>query len=121
SDADATGQSMPDASPAKWHVAHVTWFLESFVLRDHLPGYRLFDETFPFLFNSYYESEGPRHARPRRGLLTRPALDTVLAWRRHVDEALLAALPALPPAARALVELGIHHEQQHQELLLTDI
>ncbi|WP_408641143.1 ergothioneine biosynthesis protein EgtB [Flavisphingomonas formosensis] len=121
SDADATGQSMADASPSKWHVAHVTWFLESFILRDHVPGYRLFDDAFPFLFNSYYEAEGPRHARPRRGLLTRPSLDHVLAWRRHVDEALVAALPRLPDAALALVELGIHHEQQHQELLLTDI
>ena len=121
SDADASAQSMPDASPAKWHLAHTTWFFETFVLRDHVPGYVLFDERYPYLFNSYYEAEGPRHARPRRGLLTRPSLDEVGVWRAHVDVAVQTALPDLPPAARALVELGIQHEQQHQELLLTDI
>jgi ergothioneine biosynthesis protein EgtB len=119
SDADATVQSMPDASPAKWHLAHTTWFLETFLLRDHLPGYTLFDERWPFLFNSYYEAEGARHARAARGLLSRPALDEVLAWRRHVDAA-LAPLLARPEVA-PLIELGIQHEQQHQELLLTDI
>ncbi len=121
SDADATLQSMPDASPAKWHLAHVTWFFETFVLRDHVPGYRLHDDRFPFLFNSYYEAEGQRHARPRRGMLTRPSLDEVLAYRAAVDAALIAALPDLPDEAQALVTLGCHHEQQHQELLLTDI
>jgi len=121
SDADASAQSMSDASPAKWHLAHTTWFFETFILRDHVAGYRLFDERYPFLFNSYYETEGPRHARPRRGLLTRPSLDEVCIWRAHVDAAVQSALPDLPPAARALVELGIHHEQQHQELLLTDL
>ena len=121
SDADASVQSMPDASPAKWHLAHTSWFFETFVLRDHCPGYSLFDDRFAYLFNSYYEAEGPRHARPRRGLLTRPSLDAVRDWRGHVDAAILKALPTLSPAARALVELGIHHEQQHQELLLTDI
>ncbi|WP_374526463.1 ergothioneine biosynthesis protein EgtB [Sphingopyxis sp.] len=121
SDADASAQSMPDASPAKWHLAHTTWFFETFVLRDHLPGYRLFDARYPYLFNSYYEAEGPRHARPSRGLLTRPSLDEVCIWRAHVDAALQTALPALPAVAQSLVELGIHHEQQHQELLLTDI
>lgn len=121
SDADASAQSMPDASPAKWHLAHTTWFFESFVLRDHVPGYRLFDERYPYLFNSYYEAEGPRHARARRGLLTRPSLDEVRAWRAHVDDAVDGALPHLSPAALALVELGIQHEQQHQELLLADI
>jgi ergothioneine biosynthesis protein EgtB len=121
SDADATVQSMPDASPAKWHLAHVSWFFETFVLRDHAPGYRLFDATFAYLFNSYYEAEGPRHARPMRGMLTRPSLEIVLAYRAHVDEALLAALADLPQAARELVDLGLQHEQQHQELLLTDI
>jgi ergothioneine biosynthesis protein EgtB len=121
SDADASAQSMPDASPAKWHLAHTTWFFETFVLRDHQPGYRLFDDRYPYLFNSYYEAEGPRHARARRGLLTRPSLDQVRAWRDHVDAAVQAALPGLPPAAHALIELGIQHEQQHQELLLTDI
>lgn len=121
SDADASAQSMPDASPAKWHLAHTTWFFETFVLRDHLPGYRLFDARYPYLFNSYYEAEGPRHARPQRGLLTRPSLDEICVWRAHVDAAVQSALPALPLAAHALVTLGIQHEQQHQELLLTDI
>nr|WP_234716204.1 ergothioneine biosynthesis protein EgtB [Sphingopyxis macrogoltabida] len=121
SDADASAQSMPDASPAKWHLAHTTWFFETFVLRDHLPGYRLFDSRYPYLFNSYYEAEGPRHARPQRGLLTRPSLDEICIWRAHVDAALQSALPALPLAAQRLVTLGIHHEQQHQELLLTDV
>ncbi|WP_338426880.1 ergothioneine biosynthesis protein EgtB [Sphingopyxis kveilinensis] len=121
SDADTSAQSMPDASPAKWHLAHTTWFFETFVLRDHAPRYALFDDRFPYLFNSYYEAEGPRHARPQRGLLTRPSLDEVRAWRAHVDAAVEGALPGLSPAALALVDLGIHHEQQHQELLLTDI
>jgi ergothioneine biosynthesis protein EgtB len=121
SDADATIQSMDDASPAKWHLAHTTWFFETFVLRDHVPGYRLFDERWPFLFNSYYEAEGERHARPRRGMLSRPSLDEILAYRAHVTAALIDALPDLPEAAQALVVLGCNHEQQHQELLLTDI
>ncbi|MEN3745654.1 ergothioneine biosynthesis protein EgtB [Sphingomonas sp. HF-S3] len=121
SDADATIQSMDDASPAKWHLAHVTWFFETFVLRDHVPGYRLHDERWPFLFNSYYEAEGVRHARPSRGMLSRPSLDEVLAYRRAVDAALLDALPGLSPEGQALVQLGCHHEEQHQELLLTDI
>ena len=121
SDADATVQSMPDASPAKWHLAHTTWFFETFVLRDHAPGYLLHDDRWPFLFNSYYEAEGRRHARDRRGMITRPTLDDVRDYRAHVDAALAAALPGLPDAARTLVELGCHHEQQHQELLLTDL
>ncbi|MBB6426533.1 ergothioneine biosynthesis protein EgtB [Sphingopyxis sp. JAI128] len=121
SDADASAQSMPDASPAKWHLAHTTWFFETFILRDHVAGYRLFDERYPYLFNSYYEAEGPRHARPQRGLLTRPSLDEIRDWRAHVDAAVGDALQDLSPAALTLVELGIHHEQQHQELLLTDI
>ncbi|MCB2046798.1 MAG: ergothioneine biosynthesis protein EgtB [Novosphingobium sp.] len=119
SDADATIQSMQDASPAKWHLAHTTWFFETFLLRDHLGGYRLFDERFGYLFNSYYEAEGPRHARGSRGLLSRPSLAEVLEWRAHVD----AAMPELLEREdlRALIELGLAHEQQHQELLLTDI
>jgi ergothioneine biosynthesis protein EgtB len=121
SDADASAQSMPDASPAKWHLAHTTWFFETFVLRDHVPGYELFNARYPFLFNSYYEAEGPRHARPQRGLLTRPSLDEVRVWRAHVDAAVQSVIPDLPRAALKLVELGIHHEQQHQELLLTDV
>ncbi|MBM3929354.1 MAG: ergothioneine biosynthesis protein EgtB, partial [Sphingomonadales bacterium] len=121
SDADATVQSMPDASPAKWHLAHTTWFFETFVLRDHVAGYALFDPRFPFLFNSYYEAEGARHARDRRGMITRPTLDEVLAYRAAVTEAVADAWPRLSDEARDLVTLGCHHEQQHQELLLTDI
>ena len=121
SDADATVQSMDDASPAKWHLAHTTWFFETFVLRDHVPGYRLHDARFPFLFNSYYEAEGRRHARARRGMITRPTLDEVLAYRAAMDAAVLAALDALPAAVRELVALGCHHEEQHQELLVTDM
>jgi ergothioneine biosynthesis protein EgtB len=121
SDADATIQPMPDASPAKWHLAHTTWFFETFVLRDHVPGHRAFDPRFAYLFNSYYEGEGERHARDRRGMLSRPSLDEIRAWRADVDEALTAALPSLPPEALALVELGLNHEQQHQELMLMDM
>jgi ergothioneine biosynthesis protein EgtB len=121
SDADATLQAFPDASPAKWHLAHTSWFFETFVLRDHAPGYAPFDARFGILFNSYYEAEGARIERPRRGMVSRPSLDEVRAYRAYVDAALERALPTLPPEALALVELGINHEQQHQELLLTDI
>lgn len=121
SDADATVQSMDDASPAKWHLAHVTWFLESFILRDHVAGYRAYDESFAYLFNSYYEAEGARHARPFRGMLTRPNLQQIIDYRQHVEAGIEAAWNNLPEPALRLVELGIHHEQQHQELLLTDI
>ena len=121
SDADATIQPHPDASPAKWHLAHTTWFFETFILRDHVGGYRLHDERWPFLFNSYYEGEGERHARPRRGMLSRPSLDEVRDWRAAVDGALSTALTKLPPSVLKLVELGIQHEQQHQELFLTDL
>ena len=121
SDADATVQSMEDASPAKWHLAHTTWFFETFVLRDHIAGYARHDERFPFLFNSYYEAEGRRHARTRRGMITRPTLDEVLAYRTAVDAALLRSIDALPAAALDLIALGCHHEEQHQELLVTDI
>lgn len=122
SDADATVQSMPDASPAKWHLAHVTWFFETMVVKPNLPGYRVFDESFGFLFNSYYESVGERQPRPRRGMITRPSLDRVLDYRDHVDAA-VAELVAQGPNADVLdlIELGLQHEQQHQELLLTDI
>lgn len=119
SEADATIQSMEDASPAKWHAAHTTWFWETFLLRDHAPEYALFDEQFPFLFNSYYEAEGERIARHNRGLVTRPTLDHVMEWRAHVDGAMEALLE--DPACADLIELGIAHEQQHIELLLTDI
>ncbi|HTG39815.1 ergothioneine biosynthesis protein EgtB [Sphingomonas sp.] len=121
SDADTTVQSMADASPAKWHLAHTTWFFETFILRDHVPGYTLHDARFPFLFNSYYEAEGARHARHRRGMITRPSLDEVLAYRAAVTAAVLDAFDTLPPAIVDLIELGCNHEQQHQELLVTDI
>jgi len=121
SDADTTIQPFPDASPAKWHLAHTTWFFETFILRDHVLGYTPFDERYGFLFNSYYEGEGPRHARPRRGMVSRPSLDEIRNYRAHVDEALARALPRLSDSALDLVELGINHEQQHQELFLTDI
>ncbi|MCA0909244.1 ergothioneine biosynthesis protein EgtB [Qipengyuania gaetbuli] len=119
SEADATLQSMEDASPAKWHLAHTTWFWETFLLRDHLDGYRLFDESWPFIFNSYYEAEGDRINRFSRGMLSRPTLAQVIEWRAIVDEAMepLFSREELAP----LIELGIAHEQQHQELLLTDI
>ncbi|RPF70780.1 ergothioneine biosynthesis protein EgtB [Aurantiacibacter spongiae] len=119
SEADAIIQSMEDASPAKWHAAHTTWFWETFLLRDHLPGYRLFDEVYPFLFNSYYEAEGDRIARGRRGLISRPSLAEILGWRAHVNEAMDKLLP--DPAHADLIRLGIAHEEQHIELLLTDI
>jgi ergothioneine biosynthesis protein EgtB len=122
SDADATAQSMPDASPAKWHLAHTSWFFETMVLSGHLPGYRVFDENYNFLFNSYYDSVGARQPRPRRGMLTRPSLATINAYRAYVDAAVQRLFEQPPPtAAVALIELGCHHEQQHQELLLTDI
>ena len=119
SEADATLQSMPDASPAKWHLAHTTWFFETFLLRDRIPGYRLYDERWPFLFNSYYEAEGERILRARRGMLSRPTLAEIAGWRTRVDDAMQPLLAN--PAAAPLIELGLAHEQQHQELLLTDI
>ncbi|WP_338243954.1 ergothioneine biosynthesis protein EgtB [Aurantiacibacter hainanensis] len=119
SEADATIQSMEDASPAKWHAAHTTWFWETFLLRDRLPGYKLFDEEWPFLFNSYYEAEGARMLRSQRGLVTRPTLAEVLEWRAHVNAAME---PLLGDERHTdLIELGVAHEQQHIELLLTDI
>ena len=121
SDADATVQPFPDASPAKWHLAHTSWFFEAFILRDRGPGYELFDDRYPYLFNSYYEGEGDRHPRPKRGMLSRPSLDEIRDYRAHVDDALLRALPGFGPAELELVELGINHERQHQELFLTDI
>ena len=118
---DQLVQSMADASPTKWHLAHLTWFFETFALSPLLAGYKLFDPAFSYLFNSYYEAVGERHPRPARGLLSRPGLDEVLAYRAHVDAA-MASLIALRGADIAdLVELGLHHEQQHQELLLMDI
>nr|WP_229658631.1 ergothioneine biosynthesis protein EgtB [Tsuneonella deserti] len=119
SDADATIQSMDDASPTKWHLAHTTWFWETFLLRDHLTGYRLWREDWPYLFNSYYEAEGERHARSRRGMLARPSLADILTWREHVTQAMAPLFGR--EELGDLIELGIAHEQQHQELLLTDI
>lgn len=121
---DMTVQVIEEASPTKWHLAHVTWFFENFILVHHLPGYRVFDETFAYCFNSYYESEGPRQPRPSRGVLTRPSSERVFAYRAHVDEALDRLLTQdheNKDEIDRLIEVGINHEQQHQELLLTDI
>src|SRR6185369_7067146 len=115
SDADATIQPFPDASPAKWHLAHTTWFFETFVLRDHVSGYQQFNERWAYLFNSYYEAEGPRHARPRRGMLSRPSLDEVRAYRAHVDEALereLSVLSLDAPACFAAEPLSWHRGRE---------
>jgi len=118
-------QSMPDASPAKWHRAHTTWFFEQFLLGEHCPGYQPFHPDYAFLFNSYYVSAGPRHARHRRGDLTRPAVEDITAYRRHVDAAVVKFFQSADQdtLARiaALVEVGLNHEQQHQELMFTDI
>ena len=122
SDADATVQSMEDASPAKWHLAHTSWFFETFLLKPLLPGYEVFNERYNFLFNSYYEAVGKRHARPRRGMITRPSLDEVLAYRDHVDDAMVRLIDHADPAEyEDLYYLGLNHEEQHQELFLTDI
>ncbi|MDJ0848724.1 MAG: ergothioneine biosynthesis protein EgtB [Myxococcota bacterium] len=124
---DCALQSMPDASPTKWHLAHTTWFFETLVLEREVPGYKPFDPHFRVLFNSYYNSVGEQYQRPQRGMLSRPPLEEVLAYRQRVDRDVLALLdePARDDSRRegvaALVELGLHHEQQHQELILTDI
>ena len=114
---------MPDASPTKWHRAHVTWFFEEFLLRRYAPDYKPFDERFAYLFNSYYVSAGPRHARQQRGMITRPGAAEVTAYREHVDKAvtrLIESTSDLPQLA-PIIEIGLNHEQQHQELLITDI
>jgi ergothioneine biosynthesis protein EgtB len=126
SDEDQTVQPMDDASPTKWHLAHTTWFYESFILKPHLPDYREFSADFEYCFNSYYESKGERQPRGRRGLLTRPSAQQVREYRAHVDEALTQLftrgfVDEGPDPLAVLIELGINHEQQHQELLLTDI
>lgn len=121
---DQCVQAMPDASPTKWHLAHTTWFFEALVLAPHAPGYQPYEPRYARLFNSYYESLGPRHPRPQRGMLTRPSLAEVLAYRAAVDRAvhsfLVNADVDSAAAAAPWVELGLQHEQQHQELLLTD-
>jgi ergothioneine biosynthesis protein EgtB len=122
---DQTVQSMPEASPTKWHRAHTTWFFEQFLLGPQLPGYRVFDEDFAFLFNSYYVAAGPRHARPERGLITRPDIARIAAYRTYVDEAVERLLATVSETQLAevlrILEIGLHHEQQHQELILTDV
>jgi ergothioneine biosynthesis protein EgtB len=115
---DAVIQSMPDASPVKWHLAHTSWFFETVILSKRA-GYKPFDPRFAYLFNSYYEALGPRHPRPRRGLITRPSLDEVYAFRAHVDAAMADACD--DESQHDAIMLGLHHEQQHQELILTDI
>ena len=120
---DCAIQSMPDASPAKWHLAHTTWFFETFILDAARPGRTPFHPRFRVLFNSYYNAVGDKHPRPQRGLLSRPSLDEVLAYRDSVEGELqqLLGAGALAPELLALVELGVQHEQQHQELILTDL
>jgi ergothioneine biosynthesis protein EgtB len=120
---DQVVQSMPDASPAKWHRAHVTWFFEQFLLRQFAPSYRPFDDRFAYLFNSYYVAAGPRHARPQRGLVTRPGVAETTAYRAHVDAAVTKLIETTqePETVFPIVEVGLHHEQQHQELMLTDL
>ena len=122
---DYVVQSSPDVSPTKWHLAHTTWFWETFVLTPHADGYALHDERYPFLFNSYYVQAGERHCRAQRGYLSRPTVAEVFAYRAHVDAAMAAFLDGFDEAGRPeiadVVEVGLHHEQQHQELMLTDL
>jgi len=122
---DQQVQSMPDVSPTKWHLAHVSWFFETFILRPNLPSYEVFDESFGFLFNSYYEAVGPRQLRAERGLITRPTLDEVLAYRSHINAGMVEFFEVATSDQLEelcyLIELGLHHEQQHQELILMDI
>ncbi|MFN4088450.1 MAG: ergothioneine biosynthesis protein EgtB [Alphaproteobacteria bacterium] len=119
---DQTVQSMPDTSPTKWHRAHTTWFFETFVLTPHLSGYAPVDPAFAYLFNSYYEQAGARYPRPQRGLVTRPGIEAVAAYRRHVDAAVATLIgQGVSAEVAGLIELGLNHEQQHQELLLMDI
>lgn len=122
---DQTIQSMPDASPAKWHRAHTTWFFEQFLLGPHEPAYEAFDPRFAYLFNSYYVAAGPRHERPKRGLITRPDAHEVADYRAHVDAAVQQLLETADEAhlerIASILEIGLNHEQQHQELMLTDI
>jgi ergothioneine biosynthesis protein EgtB len=112
---------MPDASPAKWHLAHTTWFFEAVVLAKFAADFKPFDPEYAYLFNSYYESLGSRHARDRRGMLSRPSVSEIAAYRAHIDAAMVKLIARRESDVAALVTLGLHHEQQHQELLLTDI
>ncbi len=123
SEEDCALQSMPDASPVKWHLAHTTWFFETFVLEKFLPGFTPFDPAFRVLFNSYYNAVGEKHPRPERGLISRPGLSTVMAYRESITNAIADLLgdPACGPGAIDLITLGCHHEEQHQELILTDL
>src|SRR5260221_7561075 len=122
---DQTVQSTPDVSPTKWHRAHTSWFFETFLLEPHLAGYRVFDPAYAYLFNSYYEAVGARHPRPQRGLVSRPGSAEIGRLRAHVDAAMAPLIAALDPVAWAeaapLIELGLNHEEQHQELILMDI
>src|SRR5262245_14667174 len=118
---DCALQSMPDASPVKWHLAHTTWFFETFLLERFKRSYAPFDPAFRVLFNSYYNAVGDKHPRPERGLLSRPSLATVREYRAYVETAMAGLLRDAPPEAAALIELGLQHEQQHQELILTDL
>jgi len=122
---DCCMQSMPDVSPPKWHLAHVSWFFETFVLKPYLPGYREFHPLFAMLFNSYYEGVGAMHPRPQRGFLSRPPLEEVYRYRHHVDEHMMILMDTMREKVQGEITsriiLGLHHEQQHQELLLTDI
>ena len=121
SDEDQVVQSMPDVSPTKWHRAHTTWFFETFLLSPNARRYAAFDPAYAYLFNSYYETVGPRHPRPQRGLLSRPSVTEVGKYRAHVDDAMHDLIDTCNAEAAGLIELGLHHEQQHQELLLMDI
>ncbi len=114
-------QSMPDASPAKWHLAHTTWFFETFILSPYVPGYKPYDPRFKQLFNSYYKQLGAHPYRGARGLMSRPSLDEIQAYREHVDRAMLRYLEVADERTAALIEVGLNHEQQHQELVLTDM
>ena len=122
---DYVVQSMEDVSPTKWHLAHTTWFWETFVLSPHAPEYALYDEAYPFLFNSYYVQAGERHCRDQRGYLSRPTVEEVFAYRRHVTDAMTSFLAdfdeASQPEIADVIEVGLHHEQQHQELMVTDL
>ncbi|HEY0832658.1 MAG TPA: ergothioneine biosynthesis protein EgtB [Azospirillum sp.] len=118
---DQAVQSMPDCSPAKWHRAHTTWFFETFLLGPFLPGYRPFDPDYAYLFNSYYEAVGARHPRPQRGMITRPGVAEVTAYRAHVDAAMERLLECADERAGPLLDLGLAHEEQHQELILMDL